>query len=162
VDPTPDLIDQLSDALVRSARRLRRNERKELAPFGLTFGQARALRLLAANGDGMRIGELAAALEIIPRAATSMVDALEGAGLVARRADPADRRSVIVGCSAQGTALLGRLAEERRTAAEGLFAPLSPAEREELLRLLRATAEVRTTTEVRAATGARATSEVLP
>jgi DNA-binding MarR family transcriptional regulator len=162
MDPSPDFIDELSEALVRASRRLRRNERKELAPHGLTFGQARALRVLAASGAGMRIGELAGLLEIIPRAATTMVDDLEAAGLVARRGDPADRRSVIVGCTAEGTALLGRLAEERRTAAERLFAPLSRREKEELLRLLRATTEGRVATRSRATTDGQATAEVLP
>ena len=133
----PDTIDALSESLVRASWRLRRNERKELAPFGLTFAQARALRVLSAAGAGMRIGELADRLEIVPRSATTMVDGLEGAGLVARSVDPADRRSVLVTCSAQGEDLIARLAEERRAGAETLFAPLSPEEREKLLRLLR-------------------------
>jgi DNA-binding MarR family transcriptional regulator len=134
-----DLIDGLSDELMRTFRRLRRSERKELTPFGLTFGQARALRLIARSGGGMRIGELATALEIVPRSATTMVDGLENAGFVARRPDPDDRRSVLVSCARPGFDLLDRLADVRRNSAEWLFAPLSPEERRELLRLLQAT-----------------------
>ena len=143
---TPDPIAKLSDLLVRASWRLRQNERKELAPFGLTFGQARALRLISAAGghvevcepadDGMRIGELAGRLEIVPRSATTMVDGLESAGLVARRMDPSDRRSVLVTCTAQGKGLIARLDQERRSGAEALFAPLSVEQKEELLRLL--------------------------
>ena len=136
-DDHPDVIGALSELLVRASWRLRRNERKELTPFGLTFAQARALRLLSAAGDGMRIGELADKLEIVPRSATTMVDGLESAGLVARSMDPADRRSVLVMRTAQGEELLARLAKERRAGAECLFAPLSLEEREDLLRLLR-------------------------
>jgi DNA-binding MarR family transcriptional regulator len=132
-----DDIDELSELLVRASWRLRRNERIELAPFGLTFAQARALRVLSSAPEGMRIGELAGILEIVPRSATAMVDGLEGAGLVARRADSADRRSVIVACSPSGIDLVARLADERRAAAQTLFAPLSSQEKKQLLGLLR-------------------------
>ena len=136
-DKAHDLIDELSESLIRASWRLRRDERKELAPFGLTFGQARALRVLSTVPEGMRIGELADVLEIVPRSATTMMDALEGAGLATRRTDPADRRSVLVACSAEGRTLIARLAEERRAGAEALFAPLSADDRGLLLRLLR-------------------------
>ena len=147
-----DMPAKLSDLLARASWRLRQNERKELAPFGLTFAQARALRAISAatapegagpgaeqrHGahDAMRIGELADRLEIVPRSATAMVDGLESAGLVTRRMDPSDRRSVLVACAPAGTELLARLAEDRRTGAEVLFALLSAGEKEELLRLL--------------------------
>jgi DNA-binding MarR family transcriptional regulator len=158
-DKLPDPIDRLAELLIRASWRLRRNERKELVPFGLTFGQARALRAISAAAvrtvggtrvalgtrapggapavDGMRVGELADRLEIVPRSATTIVEGLESAGLVTRRMDPADRRSVIVACTAEGKELIARLAEERRASAEALFAPLSAEERDELLRLLR-------------------------
>ncbi len=137
MDRPLDRFDELADALIGAFRRMRRREREELAPFGLTFGQARALRIISSAGAGMRIGELASALDIVPRSATTMVDGLEEAGLVTRRADPADRRAVIVECGSQGTVLLARLAKRRKAGAEQLFAPLSQTEKEEFLRLLR-------------------------
>jgi DNA-binding MarR family transcriptional regulator len=137
------LTSDLSELLVRASWRLRRNERKELAPFGLTFAQARALRVLSSASEGVRIGELAETLEIVPRSATTMVDGLESAGLAARRMDPADRRSVLVSCTAEGDALLSRLAEGRRAAAEVLFSPLTQEEKKDLLGLLRSLIEGR-------------------
>ena len=150
-DTSPGMTAKLSDLLVRASWRLRQNERKELAPFGLTFAQARALRAVsaAAGPEGavggaearpcahgaMRIGELADRLEIVPRSATTMVEGLESAGLVTRTMDPSDRRSVLVACTPAGKELLTRLAEDRRTAAETLFAPLSAAQKDELLHL---------------------------
>ena len=130
-----ETLVKLAELLTRASWRLRRNERKELAPFGLTFGQARALRVLL-TAHPMRIGDLANTLEIVPRSATTMVDGLERAGFVARRMDPVDRRSVLVLATAQGRNLIARLAEERRASAEALFARLSAAEKSELLRLL--------------------------
>ena len=126
---------ELAELLARASWRLRRNERKALAPYGLTFASARALRTHVAAG-GMRIGDLANALEIVPRTATARVDGLEQAGLVTRTADPTDRRSVIVTATAQGQELVARLMAERRASAESLFATLSHADQAELQRLL--------------------------
>ena len=131
-----EILVRLAELLTRTSWRLRRGERKELAPFGLTFAQARALRVLAAAGEPTRIGDLANTLEIVPRSATTMVDGLELAGFVARLIDPLDRRSVLVVATSQGRDLIARLADERRTSAEALFAHLSAEEKSELLRLL--------------------------
>jgi DNA-binding MarR family transcriptional regulator len=131
-----DAPAELAELLTRVSWRLKKNERQELTPFGLTFAQARALRVLGATG-AMRIGDLANLLEIVPRSATTRVDGLEEAGLVTRSMDPTDRRSILVAATKQGRELVARLAAERRAGAETLFAPLSAEDRGELLRLLR-------------------------
>ncbi len=87
------------------------------------------------------MAELAAELDVVPRSATSMVDALADAGLVSRHADPTDRRSVKVAATVTGKDLVGRLDDARRRAAEALFAQIQPPEREQLLRLLRSVAD---------------------
>jgi len=133
--PREETLAALSEVLARASWRLRKNERKELAPFGLTFAQARALRVLVDTGP-MRIGDLAGFLEIAARSATSRVDDLEVAGLVTRQADPDDRRSVVVAPSTAGRELVARLAAERKEGARSLFAPLSAEEQMELLLLL--------------------------
>ena len=71
------------------------------------------------------MGELAARLEVVPRSATAMVDALEAASLVERRPpDPLDRRSVLVCLTDAGNQLLARLSRARRAGAEALFTQL--------------------------------------
>src|ERR1700674_1019071 len=90
-----DDVRRLSELLFRSSWRLRRGEAKELAPVGVTVGQARVLSVLA-DHEPMRMADLAASLEIVPRSVTSMIDSLVAAGLVDRDADPQDRRSVLV------------------------------------------------------------------
>jgi len=135
-DQTIDVIAQLAELLACTSWRLRRASRRELEPLGLTFGQARALRLLTRAGGSVRIGELAARLEVVPRSATSMVDALEAAGLVDRTPDPIDRRSILVGLTDSGDDLLARLGRARRASAESLFARLDAAQRDQLLELL--------------------------
>jgi DNA-binding MarR family transcriptional regulator len=131
-----DLVAQLGELLTCTSWRLRRAARGELEPLGLTFGQARALRLLARAEAPLRMGELAVRLEVVPRSATAMVDALEAAGLVERRADPLDRRSVLVCLTDAGDELLARLSRARRAGAEALFARLDGAQRAQLLELL--------------------------
>jgi DNA-binding MarR family transcriptional regulator len=131
-----DLVAQLGELLTCTSWRLRRVARGELEPLGLTFGQARALRLLARSEAPLRMGELAVRLEVVPRSATAMVDALEATGLVERRPDPLDRRSVLVCLTDAGDELLARLSRARRAGAEALFARLDATQCVQLLELL--------------------------
>ena len=132
------LVSQLTELLTCASWRLRRGSRAQVQPLGLTFGQARALRLLSRAGAPVRIGELATRLKIVPRSAPTMIDALEAVELVTRRADPGDRRSVLVCLTERGVALLERLGHARRASAEALFARLTAAQRQHLLELLTA------------------------
>lgn len=140
-DRDPELHVQLADLLTKASWRLRRDGAKELAPLGLTFGQARVMRVMARMGEPLRIGDLAARLEIVPRSATTVVDLLEQAGLVARQSDPQDRRSVLVAITEDGHALVDRMNRRRRESAESLFGRLTGPEREQLLTFLRTLGE---------------------
>jgi DNA-binding MarR family transcriptional regulator len=73
--------------------------------------------------------ELADHLGIVPRSLTTVVDALEEAGLVRREIDPRNRRAILLRLTDGGTAVRDDLREARRRAAEDLFAPLTPADR---------------------------------
>ncbi len=65
---------------------------RELARrYGVALGDVHSLRLLRDLGE-VPISRLSAALCIKASRATNLVDRLEGAGLVERGADPADRR----------------------------------------------------------------------
>lgn len=128
----------LAELLARTSRRLRRGSMAQLVPLGITFAQARVLRVVADADMPLRMADIAARLEVVPRSVTSMVDALEASRLVNRTADPADRRSVLVELSAGGRDLLHRLDRARRDSAEQIFGPLSDHERNDLRRLLAA------------------------
>lgn len=60
--------------------------------FGLTRAQWRAVKMLN-HREGMRQNELAEALEMEPIAVGRVIDRLQAAGFVERRADPRDRRA---------------------------------------------------------------------
>lgn len=135
-DRHSEVVPQVAEQFAKAFWRMRRGSRRELAPFGLTFSQARALRVLARAGAPMRVGDLAAKLEIVPRSATTMVDVLETAGLARRSPDPSDRRSVLVSPTEAGTALHERVQQARRESAEALFDRLDDAQLSDLLALL--------------------------
>ncbi|MDH6128612.1 MarR family transcriptional regulator [Kitasatospora sp. GP82] len=141
ISPT-DTAAELSDALTRAMKRIRRQTMTRLEPYGITPGQARALRVLAfapgcESRETMRLSQLADHLHIAPRSATTVVDALEEVGLVERTPDPADRRAVRVVLTADGHAALERISQVRHEVAQEYFAPISPGEQEALLQALR-------------------------
>jgi DNA-binding MarR family transcriptional regulator len=127
---------QLADQLQGLTRRLRRAQAERLAPLGLTPAQERALRLIARDEEPPRMTELADRLGIVPRSLTTVIDALEQAGLVRREIDPRNRRAILLRLTDQGAAVRDDLREARRRAAEDLFAPLPAADRETLAGLL--------------------------
>lgn len=127
---------EVADLLMRAAHQLRRGTQRVFAPLGLTPAQERALRIVTRWGGSIRMGEIAARMGIVPRSATGLVDGLEEAGLVRRAVDPANRRSVLVTLSDEGTRLQSAMGEARTAAAEELLSPLSPSQREVLADLL--------------------------
>jgi len=82
---------ELTERVMRVAHLIRRASMAGLAPLNLTPAQSRALRTISRAESPIRMGELAAALGVVPRSATDLVDALQGAGLVERLVDPANR-----------------------------------------------------------------------
>ncbi len=127
---------QLADQLHRLTKRLRLAQAERLAPLGLTPAQERALRLIARGDEPPRMTELADRLGIVPRSLTTVIDALEEAGLVRREIDPRNRRAILLSLTDRGAAVREELREARRRAAEALFAPLSAQDRETLAGLL--------------------------
>ena len=131
-----DTVGQLAEQFTRAFRRMRAGVAAQLSPLGVTFSQARLLRMLARADDPLRVGDIASRLEIAPRSATGMVDALERAGLAQRQPDTVDRRSVLVALTAKGSDLLGSMDDARRSGAEELLGCLSAQKRDQLLDLL--------------------------
>jgi DNA-binding MarR family transcriptional regulator len=132
-DPVSD--ESLADALGAVARRLRERSGETLAPWGITPAHLRALRTLSRHGT-MRLSELSERLEIAPRSATEVVDALQDRDLVRRLADPGDRRATLVEVTEHGAGLLAEIRATRGPEAGRVFGRLSPADRAELARLL--------------------------
>ncbi|MBI9114915.1 MarR family winged helix-turn-helix transcriptional regulator [Sanguibacter suaedae] len=123
--------------LHQALRQVRRAAQERLEPTGTTPGQHRMLRALDRAGAPVRLRELARVLDVVPRSVTSKVDDAELAGLVRRSADPADGRATLVELTPRGREVLGQANAWRSARAGDLLAGLDPAERQDLLRLLR-------------------------
>ena len=131
-------LTNLPAARVRLANELRpvllqlnRHLRKELAPLGITAGQAALLHAIRTNP---RIGvrELALREGVSAPAMSAHLDRLETAGLVRRARSLEDRRRVVLEVTEQGLRTL-RSARARRTAwLAARLKRLAPAELEAL------------------------------
>jgi DNA-binding MarR family transcriptional regulator len=135
---SPDPDDLLAEQLLRLTRRVHHIQKRHLQEraLGVTPAQSRLLRTLAHFGAPPRMADLAASLEVVPRAVTTLVDGLEASGKVRRVPDPANRRVIRIELTDDGRKALGELHGARRAAAEEILAPLSGAERDVLGALL--------------------------
>jgi DNA-binding MarR family transcriptional regulator len=118
----------MSDLVLENTRR-----RKVSEELGMSFGRARAIRLLARRP--MSMGELAVALGIDPPNATVVVADLESAGLVQRRPHPTDGRAKVAEATPKGKDMARRANEILATPPAGLSA-LGADDLEALRRIL--------------------------
>ncbi|MFC0602499.1 MarR family winged helix-turn-helix transcriptional regulator [Streptomyces palmae] len=138
-DSLPDESGRLAEQLLHLTRRLQRAQKRRLEPLGVTPAQARLLRIVGhrdRDGRAPRMADLAQRLEVVPRAVTTLVDALESHGSVRRAPDPDNRRVVRIELTDAGRATLRTLRAARRAAAEDVLAPLSAQQRQVLGGLL--------------------------
>ncbi len=94
-------IFQLIDTV---SKKLTQLQRERIRVVALTPPQYSVLSLLWER-DGRQLSELAAACCCSPSTITGVVDTLERKGLVARKANPDDRRSLLVRLTEEGEAL---------------------------------------------------------
>jgi DNA-binding MarR family transcriptional regulator len=118
---------RLAETVGRLVRMVRRSHVGTLGP-----ASAAALATLVRSG-AMRLGELAEVEGVTPAALSRVVAGLERDGLVERRADPADRRSVFVDATPAGRTAISELLAGRAALLAQRIATLSPADRAALL-----------------------------
>ena len=122
--PDEELAARLRVAVTRLNRKLRQQSLAGLSP-----AQASALGTVH-RGDGLTLGEVAAAEQVQPPTATRLVSSLEDAGLVARVNDAVDRRVVRVQITAEGRRALERIRKLKNAYLRGRLSALEPSERE--------------------------------
>lgn len=129
------VIGRLSRVTRQIEDTLRINQRR----FGLTPDEFDVLATLRRGGDPFEMNpcDLGDSMMISSGTVTHRLDKLEKRGLVSRRPDPTDRRSVLVSLTPEGrelqdTAMVSHLELEAR-----LLAGLSERQRTELARLLK-------------------------
>lgn len=99
---------QLAFGLARLAAVARQETWRAGEVEGLTPTQAEALDLLARRPEGIRLSALAAHLNVTQPTASDAVSALVRKKLAAKRADPADRRAVLLQLTDDGRRVTSR------------------------------------------------------
>ncbi|WP_322974653.1 MarR family winged helix-turn-helix transcriptional regulator [Actinacidiphila epipremni] len=128
--------DVLVDDLFRTTVRLRTYVDAQLRCHGLSVSRLRLLRALATSREPLRMRDLGDALGVAARTVTSLVDALEREGLVARLRHPTDRRAYLLTLTDLGRTTHGRAEEIDRAALSTATAGLDARQRATLLDLL--------------------------
>lgn len=121
-------IEALADRLHSAAIHLLRGLRRQDEAIGLPTAQLSALSVVVFAGP-LPLRRLAAAEQVRSPTMSRIVSALERAGLVARRPDPADARSALIAATAAGRRLL---MDGRRRRVQDLGARLRELSRGEL------------------------------
>jgi DNA-binding MarR family transcriptional regulator len=123
-DEAEAIADRLHSAAIHLLRRLRRED----ATTGLSAPRLSALSVIVFGGP-LTLGELANAEQVRPPTMTRLVSALEDEGLVAREADPDDKRLTRIRATQKGRTLLFRGRARRVAALTSEVRGLEPGER---------------------------------
>jgi DNA-binding MarR family transcriptional regulator len=133
----PDIVR--AAIAVRELRRATGTTRFRDAVFGdlhvLDIGQQDALEVVVTL-DGARMSEVAQALRVDPSTATRAIGRLEALGLVERKPDPDDRRSVVAVATPAGLEMLDGLHDRARDSLGRLYDRFDEQELQTLAELL--------------------------
>jgi DNA-binding MarR family transcriptional regulator len=127
--------ENIGTLLSQVARMLRRSFDERARNIGVTRSQWQVLALLTLHA-GSNQGTLAEMLEVEPITLGRMVDRLQEAGLVERRADPADRRAWRIHLTEKGVSLVDQLRPYGRDTMAYAMDGLSVAEQEQFMTTL--------------------------
>ncbi len=108
----------------------------QLAPHGLSEGRFILLFLLDNAPDGLAPAALAEQAGVTRATVTGLLDGLERDALIARHADPVDRRALCIRLTDTGKALAAQVFEQHSRWIASLYASLTATEREQLSTLL--------------------------
>jgi DNA-binding MarR family transcriptional regulator len=133
--PEPSSV-QLMEQFRAIAHVIHNRTNARMSAAGLSVARFRVLSALQSAGR-IRMNELSAALGVVPRTVTTIVDAMEKDGMMVRLSDPADRRATLLEITQEGLSQLGRFRALHDSAAADLFSVLTVTERHQLAGLLR-------------------------
>ncbi|MEP7221114.1 MAG: MarR family transcriptional regulator [Novosphingobium sp.] len=117
--------------LSQLARLIRRAFDERARTINVTRPQWQVMVLLERHG-GINQGGLAELLEVEPITLGRMIDRLQDAGLVERRADPADRRAWRLHLTAKANALLDELHPMGNEVIEAMLEGIDDASRKQI------------------------------
>lgn len=107
----------LQSELVQLMRRMRK-ARLNVLSEQVIYTEYYALEQISQYGRehpgsvGIYVSELALSMNIVPPAASRLLNSMEGKGLIARKVDPGDRRNTFVCLTAAGEEILAQTAKD--------------------------------------------------
>ncbi len=122
--------------LWRAAHAVEQNALRSVAAMGLGLSDFAVLEALLHKGP-LPVNTIGKKVLLTSGSITAAVDRLESKGLVRRTADPEDRRARIVHLTAAGQSLIEKAFDRHALDMEETLSVLRPAERTELIRLLK-------------------------
>lgn len=126
-----DYVSRAQIALWSTSMKIGETVKKSLEEFGVTETQLNMLDLLSKK-ESNKVTDLAEKIGVKPSAVTTMIDRLTNNGLVYRRHDDADRRSVLVSITDEGRELMNKFEERCRRILKSYLSHLEPDELETL------------------------------
>jgi DNA-binding MarR family transcriptional regulator len=139
--PIPvSVADQVGYLLAKAHLRVHNPANEALAPLGLTVKHYGLLTLLVHEGP-IPQGRLGEIVRIDRTTMVALVDDLERDGHVDRSRNPEDRRAYALSATASGKRVQRSAAAVMREVQKEFLSPLSAAERDELMRMLRVLVE---------------------
>jgi DNA-binding MarR family transcriptional regulator len=135
-DDHDDRIEELTQQLVEFYERFSSWEQGVVKETGITLPQMHTLEVLGPAGQ-LRMKELADKMGITTGALTVLVDRLVRGGLVARKPNENDRRSIMVHLTEEGEKLFQEHHELHNQLTHELVSSLDPEDAEVLLRILK-------------------------
>jgi DNA-binding MarR family transcriptional regulator len=114
---------------------------EQLQQRGCTLGQMKVMGHLFHYGQGT-ISEVASAIGVSLPTASEVVEQLDEKGWVERKANPADRRQVVITLTPEARAIAEEIYEIRREQVRAALAKLPPAERPIFVQSLRVLVDV--------------------
>lgn len=135
IDPSPMAV---CGDVWRASERLRQGVAANLSGYGLDLAGFDVLLTLRRQGRGGSLSpsDLAKEMMLSTSAMTNRLDRLEKRGLIERKNDPDDRRSLKIVLSDEGFALADELVVSHVETEERLLAALTDEERDHLRTLL--------------------------
>ncbi len=128
---------EITGRLDRIARHLDRRATEAMTDSGLNCRDLEVLGALRRSGCGLPAGRLARAAMLTSGGMTGQADRLATAGLIVRRPDPDDRRTVLVSLTPEGRGAAENALTAYLGAGEQALSVLSEDEKDTLAELLR-------------------------
>jgi DNA-binding MarR family transcriptional regulator len=130
----PDTGNELVDAILHAAHRVRTAADSDLREGGLSLPGFKLLKALSQQDRSMR--EVSDILHLAPRTVTDIIDGLQARGLVVRHPHPSDRRITLLHLTEAGADRLNSATTAADRARDAAISGLDEDERATLRRLL--------------------------